>query len=71
MMHADDAKERGIYQGDLARVVSQQGQVVCSVRITREIKKGVTWMPTYFSKANPNLLDGTYTTVWVSRYEEN
>ena len=70
MMHADDAKERGIHQGDLVRVVSRQGQVVCAVRITREIKKGVTWMPTYVSKANPNLLDGTYTMVWVSRYEE-
>jgi predicted molibdopterin-dependent oxidoreductase YjgC len=70
MMHVDDAKERGIYKGDLARVVSRQGQVVCSVRITREIKKGVTWMPTYFSKANPNFLDGTHTTVWISRYDE-
>jgi len=70
MMHVDDAKERGIHQGDLARVVSRQGQVVCAVRVTKEIKKGVLWMPAYFSKANPNLLDGKYTTVWVSRYDE-
>jgi len=70
MMHADDAQERGIHQGDLARVVSRQGQVVCAIRITREIKKGVTWMPTYFSKANPCLMNGMSTTVWVSRYEE-
>jgi len=70
MMHVDDAKERAIHQGDLARVVSRQGQVVCAVRVTREIKKGVTWMPAYFSKANPQLLDGKYTTVWISRYDE-
>ena len=70
MMHSDDAKERGIYQGDTARVVSRYGQIVCAVRITREIKRGVTWMPAYFSKANPSLLTGNYTTVWVSRYEE-
>jgi anaerobic selenocysteine-containing dehydrogenase len=70
MMHVDDAKERGIHQGDMARVVSRQGQVVCAVRITREIKRGVTWMPAYFSKANPSLLAGNYTTVWISRYNE-
>ena len=70
MMHTDDAKERGIHQGDMARVVSRQGQIVCAVRITREIKRGVTWMPAYFSKANPRLLTGNYTTVWISRYDE-
>jgi predicted molibdopterin-dependent oxidoreductase YjgC len=70
MMHTDDAKERGIQQGDMARVVSRQGQIVCAVRITREIKKGVTWMPAYFSKSNPRLLTGSSTTVWISRYEE-
>ena len=70
IMHIDDAKERGIHPGDLVRIVSRQGQAVCAVRLTREIKKGVTWMPVNFSKANPSLLNGKYTTVWISRYDE-
>ena len=70
MIHVDDARERDIVSGDQVRVVSPFGHIVCLARVVKEIKCGVTWMPSFLSKGETSLLDGRYTAVWISRCEE-
>ena len=44
-MHPLDAAERGIGSGSRVRVYNELGEVICHVRITSRIRRGVVAMP--------------------------
>jgi ferredoxin-nitrate reductase len=49
-IHPDDAKERGITNGDIIIAKTRRGEVKVSATITPTIKKGVCFMPMHFGK---------------------
>jgi anaerobic selenocysteine-containing dehydrogenase len=44
-LHADDASTRGVGEGDLVRVWSDQGDVHAICRLSARVRPGVAWMP--------------------------
>jgi len=44
-LHADDAKARGVVDGDLVRVSSAQGNLHARCRVSDRLRPGVAWMP--------------------------
>ena len=44
-IHAADAASRGVLDGQLVRVCSDQGEVSARCRITTRVQPGVAWMP--------------------------
>jgi ferredoxin-nitrate reductase len=49
-IHPDDAKENGIREHDLVEVTSRTGNVRVKARYSRDIKKGVVFMPMHWGK---------------------
>ena len=47
-MNPEDAESLGIRNNDLIRVLFRRGNLVCKVRVVRDIKKGMTFMPFNF-----------------------
>jgi biotin/methionine sulfoxide reductase len=54
-MHPDDAKTRGIADGDINRVFNSRGACLAGVRITDGIRRGVIQLPTgaWYDPADP------------------
>jgi biotin/methionine sulfoxide reductase len=54
-MHPDDAKARGIADGDIIRVFNARGACLAGVRITHDIRRGVIQLPTgaWYDPADP------------------
>lgn len=44
-LHADDARRRGVADGDLVRVSSAQGNLHARCRVSDRLRPGVAWMP--------------------------
>ena len=44
-MHADDAQERGLSDGDLVRVFNDLGEVRCRVGVASTIRRGTVSLP--------------------------
>lgn len=44
-LHADDARSRGLAEGDRVRVANHQGSVIAECRISDRVRPGVAWMP--------------------------
>lgn len=60
MIHPDDAKERGIEQGDSIRVYNDLGEVICTAKVTTRIARGVACMPKgAWRKASQNGMTST------------
>ncbi|AZI59371.1 molybdopterin oxidoreductase [Nakamurella antarctica] len=56
-MHPDNAKERGITDGDVVRVFNDKGECLAGVQVTETIRRDVVQLPTgaWF---DPQILDG-------------
>jgi anaerobic selenocysteine-containing dehydrogenase len=44
-IHADDARQRGVAEGDLVRVWNERGDVHARCRISHRVRAGLAWMP--------------------------
>jgi anaerobic selenocysteine-containing dehydrogenase len=44
-IHPDDAKERGIAEGDRVRVATRRGEIVTIARLTETIRRGALFVP--------------------------
>ena len=55
-VHPSDARKRGIEDGAMVRVSSRRGDVQCRAIHSRQVKRGVVWMPFHFGEARANLL---------------
>ncbi|QCK85662.1 Asp-tRNA(Asn)/Glu-tRNA(Gln) amidotransferase GatCAB subunit C [Phreatobacter aquaticus] len=55
-MHPEDAKARGIGDGDIARLFNERGACLAAVRVTATVRKGVIQLPTgaWFDPADPS-----------------
>ena len=55
-MNPDDAKSRGITQGDIVRVFNGRGSCLCGVNITTDVMPGVVIISTgsWYDPAEPN-----------------
>ena len=49
-LHHNDAKARGIQEGDFVRVTSRRGENIVSVQIDRDIREGVAFLPMHWGK---------------------
>ena len=55
-IHPRDAKMRGIGHGDQVEVTTRRGRVECHAVVSRQVRRGCTWMPMHFAEARANLL---------------
>jgi anaerobic selenocysteine-containing dehydrogenase len=55
-MNPFDAAQRGIEDGDWARITSRRGEVRARVEVTEECAPGVVFMTFHFVEAAANLL---------------
>ncbi len=55
-VHRGDARKLGIEDGQLVDVVSRRGRVRCRAMISRQVRRGVIWMPFHFPEAMTNRL---------------
>ena len=44
-LHPDDARQRGVVEGDLVRVWNDRGEVMARCRVSNRVRAGVAWMP--------------------------
>jgi predicted molibdopterin-dependent oxidoreductase YjgC len=59
-MHAEDASQLGLCEGDRIEVESRHGQVETVLRVpeTRSLRRGVVYMPFHFADSPANRLTG-------------
>ena len=55
-IHRRDARKLGIEDGQLVEVVTRRGRVRCRAMISRQVRKGVIWMPFHFPESRTNYL---------------
>lgn len=55
-IHPRDARRRAIEDGEVVRVSSRRGELNCRAIHSRQVKRGVVWMPFHFAPARANLL---------------
>ena len=55
-IHPFDARKREIEDGEVVRVSSRRGELHCRAIHSRQVKRGVVWMPFHFTSARANLL---------------
>ena len=55
-MHPRDAGERGLADGDLARLATRRGSVTARVRVTPRVSPGLVFMPFHFPDGPANRL---------------
>ena len=55
-VHRRDARKLNLEDGQLVEVVSRRGRVRCRAMISRQVRKGVIWMPFHFPEARTNHL---------------
>ena len=57
-INPDDAQKIGITDGEQILLKSRRGEVMTRARLTRDIKKGLIFLPWHFSECLANLLTG-------------
>ena len=55
-LHRRDAKRLDVRDGQMVDVVSRRGRVRCRAMISKQVRRGVIWMPFHFPEAKTNLL---------------
>ena len=55
-VHPRDARKLAIENGQLVDVVSRRGRVRCRAMISRQVRRGVIWMPFHFPESRTNYL---------------
>ena len=55
-VHRRDARRLGIEDGQMVDVVSRRGRVRCRAMISRQVRRGVIWMPFHFPESRTNHL---------------
>ncbi len=55
-LHRRDAKRLDVSDGQMVDIVSRRGRVRCRAMISRQVRRGVIWMPFHFPEAKTNLL---------------
>jgi len=55
-MHAEDAAQLGLADGDFARVQSRRGEIVLNVKVSHREARGNVFIPFHFREAAANLL---------------
>jgi formate dehydrogenase major subunit len=55
-LHPDDARERGIEDGDEVRIASRRGAVTCKALLSARDQRGAVFLPFHFREAAANLL---------------
>ena len=55
-VHPRDARRLGVADGQLVDVVSRRGRVRCRAMVSRQVRRGVIWMPFHFPEARTNYL---------------
>ena len=55
-INSQDAKELGIRNGQVAKVISRRGEISLSAKLVDTIKKGVVFIPFHFAEAAANKL---------------
>jgi formate dehydrogenase major subunit/formate dehydrogenase alpha subunit len=55
-IHRRDARKLDIEDGQLVEVVSRRGRVRCRAMISRQVRRGVIWMPFHFPESRTNYL---------------
>jgi len=57
-LNTQDARERGIQDGDEVCLKSRRGELKVTAKVTADIGRGVLFMPWHFSESGPNTLTG-------------
>ena len=57
-INAQDAKEKGIRDGDQVKLESRRGEIQVIAKVTDDTKRGLLFMPWHFGESTPNLLTG-------------
>jgi len=55
----EDAAELGIAKGDMVKVRTRRGEVTTPAKVTKDIPKGILFMPFHFKEAAANMLTNT------------
>lgn len=55
-MNPEDAKALGIADKEMVRAISRRGEITIGARVTKDIKKGVVFMPFHFKECAANIL---------------
>jgi formate dehydrogenase major subunit/formate dehydrogenase alpha subunit len=55
-VHAEDAKQLGVNDGDMVKIVSRRGGIKAKVWVSGRVQKGCVWMPLHFTEAAINKL---------------
>ena len=55
----EDAAELGIAKGDMVKVRTRRGEVTTPAKVTKDIPKGILFMPFHFKEAPANMLTNT------------
>ncbi len=55
-IHPRDARQLGVDDGQLVDVVSRRGRVRCRAMVSRQVRRGVIWMPFHFPQSRTNYL---------------
>ncbi len=55
-IHPRDARRLEVDDGQLVDVVSRRGRVRCRAMISRQVRRGVIWMPFHFPEMRTNEL---------------
>ena len=55
-IHRRDAGKLGVEDGQLVDVVSRRGRVRCRAMVSRQVRRGVIWMPFHFPESRTNYL---------------
>ena len=55
-VHRRDARKLGVENGQMVEVVSRRGRVRCRAMVSRQVRRGVIWMPFHFPETRTNYL---------------
>ncbi|MCX6681398.1 MAG: formate dehydrogenase subunit alpha, partial [Methanoregula sp.] len=55
-INPEDAKALGIRDKEMVRAVTRRGQIEIGARVTKDIKKGVVFMPFHYAECAANVL---------------
>lgn len=55
-INEEDAKELGVRNGEMVKVVSRRGEITVAAKVMEDIKKGVMFMPFHFVECAANRL---------------
>ena len=57
-INAQDAREKGIHDGDAVKLESRRGAICVGAKVTDNIRRGVLFVPWHFAESGPNILTG-------------